>query len=305
MSALSEQLGAADPDQIRTFLSTTPASTLADLFEATSDEELQELLDTPGTRKEVVAMLMRRMPELTEPKLLRALDATIRFELTHRGKVTEDHVLTFHRGAVTEVEQYDDPNVTIRTTVVHIIRLVTAQENAALLAIAGDLTFDGDAILALDLAAAFAGRVGKVVAVAELEPSDVAAAVKRASGASLRAFMSTSARGLVLTEVFRRFPDFIDDSKSASLGSTIVFRLGGADEPERYVVRFVDGVCTTAEGDTEERDATIVMDGADFLRLATGNLNMMKAGVLGKIAVKGNRAAALALSRAMDVPRAS
>jgi len=77
-------------------------------------------------------------------------------------------------------------------------------------------------------------------------------------------------------------------------------------------VRLVDGTCEVVEegGDGQgdgaaHRDATLMLSGVDFLRLATGHLNPVLGVLKGSLKVKGDRTKALAFSSALDLPVAS
>ena len=76
-------------------------------------------------------------------------------------------------------------------------------------------------------------------------------------------------------------------------------------EVDRYVVHVADGVCTieTSPPEGQRRDATITVEGADFLRLATGQLHPVRGVLTGALKVKGDRAKALALNAVMVPPQ--
>jgi putative sterol carrier protein len=123
----------------------------------------------------------------------------------------------------------------------------------------------------------------------------------------MRSVMEGDFRPIVLEEVFRRFPEFIDTGKAAGLELTVGFRIGGRPDGEvdRYVVHVRDGVCTieTDPPEGQRRDATITVDGADFLRLALGQLHPVRGVLTGSLKVKGDRAKALALNAVMVPPQ--
>ena len=119
--------------------------------------------------------------------------------------------------------------------------------------------------------------------------------------------MAGGFRPVVLGEVFRRFPEFIDAHKARRLRLSVGFRVGGRTDGEldRYVVHVADGACRveTDPPEGERRDATLTLDGADFLRLATGQLNPVTGVLTGRLKVKGDRAKALAFNAAMKPPQ--
>ncbi|CAB4724347.1 unannotated protein [freshwater metagenome] len=123
----------------------------------------------------------------------------------------------------------------------------------------------------------------------------------------LREVMSGGFRPVVLDEIFRRLPDFVNARRAARLDLTIGFRLlgGPGGEPERWVVRIDHGACKVEAGDPGgHRDATITCEGHDFLRLATGHLSAVSGVLKGQLKVKGEKAKALQLASVLDIPKA-
>ena len=118
--------------------------------------------------------------------------------------------------------------------------------------------------------------------------------------------MASGFRPIVLSEIFRRLPDYVNPRKAAKADLTIGFRLLGnpSGEIERYVVRVSGGVATVAIGDAgERRDATVTCEGHDYLRLATGHLNPVTGVLKGQLKVRGDKAKALQLSSVIDIPQ--
>ena len=119
--------------------------------------------------------------------------------------------------------------------------------------------------------------------------------------------MASGFRQVVLDEIFRRLPDFLDQRKARGVALTVGFRLLGnpSGEIERYVVRVRDGRALVETGDAgEERDATVTCQGHDYLRLATGHLNPVVGLLKGTLKVRGDKAKALQLSSIIDFPTA-
>src|SRR5690606_33220758 len=114
----------------------------------------------------------------------------------------------------------------------------------------------------------------------DLDPIDVATALKGASTDHLRKVMASGFRPIVLDEVFRRLPAFVNERKARHLDLTVAFRLEGhfCGAVDRYVVRLADGTATVVSDPDEaqagaHRDATVTCEAHDFLRLATGHLS--------------------------------
>jgi putative sterol carrier protein len=272
------------------------------------DEDLRRLIDLDHFRAEGVVAILDRFPEFADADRLRGIDGVARFDLARGKKVSERHTARFGGGSVS-LEPDAAPDVTISAEIIDFVRLVTGQCNAALLYLGARLGIEGDAMLALAVGSVFRvpGSDQAAVDPTALDPVDVATAVATTSGKHMRAVMEGGFRPVVLEEVFRRFPDFIDAGKAADLALTVGFRIGGRTDGEvdRYCVHVRDGACTieTDPPEGQRRDATITLDGADFLRLATGQLHPVRGVLTGALKVKGDRAKALALNAVMVPPQ--
>lgn len=308
MSAVVERLAGMSQVEVRSFFADTEVVEITALIRAMSDEELQRLIALDHFREEGVVAILDRFAEFADPDRLATVDGAVRFRLTRGQSPDEVHTVRFTDGAVA-LDQTAAPDVTITAEIGEFVRLVTGQSNAALLYLSGQLDIDGDELLALAVGTLFTVPGTDHVAVdpTSLDPVDVATAVARTSGAHMRKVMAGGFRPIVLEEVFRRFPDFVDDGRAGRLSLSVGFRIGGrADgEVDRYVVHLRDGACTIEVGAPEgqRRDATISLEGADFLRLATGQLHPVKGVLTGQLKVRGDRGKALALNGAMNPPQ--
>ncbi len=107
--------------------------------------------------------------------------------------------------------------------------------------------------------------------------------------------------------MFRRFPDFVDARRAARMRFSVGFRIDGRPDGgvDRYCVHVADGTCRIEVGPPEgqRRDATISIDGADFLRLVTGQLNPVRGFLSGAMKIRGDRGKAMALGTVMVPPK--
>ncbi len=280
---------------------------------ATSDDHLLELIGRAEVRPLAIAALVSRMHEYAVPERLAEVAGVVRFDLERRGELLERHGLAFDRGTV---EHLPDPpasrkvDVVLRTSVLRFVRIVSGERNAGLEYLAGKLDIEGDADLALAVGGLFRvpGTDDVAVDPTALDPVDVATALKGAKADHLRKVMASGFRPIVLDEIFRRLPSFVDQRKARHLDLTIGFRLegradGGAD---RYVVRVADGGATVTT-DAEEgsaRDATVTCEAHEFLRLATGHLSAITGVLRGQLKIRGDKAKALQLATVIDFPKA-
>lgn len=308
MSAVTDRFTAMSPTELDAFFRTSDILEVTDLIRGVSDDDLRGLIEIKHFREEGVIAILDRFDEFADADRLAEITGVVRFELRRSKKQVEVHTARFSVGKV-EMEDGGTPDVTIAAQISDFVRLVTGQANAALLYLSGTLHVEGDEMLALAVGSVFLipGSDHAAVDPTALDPVDVATAVAMAPSKHMREVMEGGFRPIVLEEVFRRFPEFIDADKAIDLRLCIGFRIGGRkdDEVDCYTVHIDHGVCTV-ESDPPEgqvRDATISLNGADFLRLATGRLHPVRGVLTGALKVKGPRAKALALNAVMVPPQ--
>lgn len=308
MSAVIDRFSGMSEAEMNDYFCTTDVLAITQMIRATTDDELRRLIELDPFREEAVDAILDRFPEFADTQRLTEIDGVVRFELTRSKKQTDCHTARFARGTVT-LEPDATPDVTITADIVDFVRLVTGQSNAALLYLGDRLGITGQEMLALAVGTVFTvpGSDHAAVDPTLLDPVEVATAVATTSGRHMRAVMEGGFRPIVLAEVFRRFPDFIDTGKARTLRLSVGFRIGGRKDGQvdRYCVHVEEGVCTieTDPAEGQHRDATITIEGADFLRLVTGQLHPVRGVLTGALKVKGDRSKALALNAVMIPPQ--
>ena len=307
-----DQLKTADSGEAARFFGAVDPELLVQAVAAASDADLLALIDRDQIRSAAVAGILGRLHEFSVPERVARLRGVIRFDLQQRGTLLERHALAFDDGTMELRPDADDQapaDVVLTTSVLVFIRLVSGERNAGLEYLSGGLDIDGDADLALGVGGIFRvpGTGSVAVDPTALDPVDVATVLKGVKGDHLAKVMRSGFRTVVLGEIFRRLPDFVDPKKAAKAQLRVGFRLTGAPsgEIERYVVEVDRGMAIVTDGDEGgERDATVTCEGHDFLRLATGHLSPIAGVLRGQLKVKGDRAKALQLSSVIDIPQA-
>jgi putative sterol carrier protein len=308
VSDVIERFIEMSPTEATDYFCTSEVLEITEMIRAASDDDLRRLIDLDHFREAAVDAILDRFAEFSDEARLAEVDGVVRFELARSKKQSECHTARFAGGHVT-LEPEGTPDVTIAADILDFVRLVTGESNAALLYLGGRLGVQGREMLALEVGTLFTvpGSDHAAVDPTSLDPVDVATAVATASVKHMRAVMEGGFRPIVLEEVFRRFPDFIDTGKARTMRLDVGFRIGGRrdGEVDRYCVHIEDGTCTieTDPPEGQRRDATITIDGADFLRLVTGQLHPVRGVLTGAMKVKGDRAKALALNAVMVPPQ--
>lgn len=311
MSPDLEQLRTASRAEAVDFFAGVDAEALVAAVRATSDDDLLALLARDEIRPAAVEGILARLHEYAVAERLAELRGVVRFDLERRGTLLERHGLTFEGGGLTlrpGLSGSEPIDVVLRTSLLRFVRIVSGERNAGLEYLSGRLDIDGDEMLALAVGGIFRVPGTGEVAVDPtlLDPVEVATALGEVRSDHLKKVMASGFRPIVLGEIFRRLPEYVNPRKAAKADLTIGFRLLGnpSGEIERYVVRVTGGAATVATGDAgEERDATVTCEGHDYLRLATGHLNPVTGVLKGQLKVRGDKAKALQLSSVIDIPQ--
>lgn len=307
------RLGTASAEEATAFFASVAPEALVEAVRETSDTDLLGLLARDEVRPAAVAGILTRLHEYAISERLAELHGVVRFDLERRGALLERQGLCFDNGAMRllpDVSGTAPVDVVLKTSLLRFVRLISGERNAGLEYLSGKLDIEGDAMLALAVGGIF--RVPGTGQVAmdptTLDPVDVATVLRGVRPDHLKKVMSSGFRPVVLDEIFRRLPDFVNPRKAARLRLTVGFRLLGnpSGEVDRYVVRIERGAATVTSGadQGEERDATVTCEGHDYLRLATGHLNPVTGVLKGQLKVKGDKAKALQLSSVIDIPQA-
>lgn len=263
---------------------------------------------------ETLSGLLERLPEHAIADRLAGIEGDVRLEVGEPGGPQVSRTVRFDRGAVTVVGAGDGaPDVVLRTSLERFAAIVAGEANAGLEYLRGTLEIEGDADLALAVGGIFRvpGTADVAVDPRALDPVDVAEVLGEVDRQHLEKVMVSGFRGVVLGEIFRRLPEFVNPRKAARVELVVGLRLTGhpSGEVERYVVRVDRGTATVSAGvsagaDTDDRDATVTCQGHDFVLLATGHLNPVVGVLRGRLKVRGDQARALQLSSVIDIPRA-
>ncbi len=306
----------ASAQEAAAFFAGVDPERLVEAVRDTTDDELLELIGRDEIRPAAIEGILSRLHEYAVEERIAVIEGTVRFDLERRGVLLERCSLAFQQGNlefVPDPAESDPVDVVLRTSVLRLVRLVSGERNAGLEYLGGKLDIEGDADLALAVGGVFRVPGSGEIAMdpTALDPVDVSAALAGVSADHLRKVMASGFRGVVLGEIFRRLPDFVNDRKARGADLLIGFRLLGHPdgEIERYAVRVRDGVATVSrpeagdtEADGEARDATVTCEAYDFLRLATGHLSAITGVLRGQLKVKGDKAKALQLSSIIDIP---
>jgi putative sterol carrier protein len=120
----------------------------------------------------------------------------------------------------------------------------------------------------------------------------------------LEQLMRTPVRRVVLDGIFWQMPQHLDRRRAAGMRSSIRWRITGRSDgrADTYDLEVEDGRCLVTRGSEIEPRVTITVDGAEFLRIATGNSDPMRAYFNGRLALAGDIMVAAKLVSLFRIP---
>jgi putative sterol carrier protein len=129
--------------------------------------------------------------------------------------------------------------------------------------------------------------------------------VRNAPQERIEQVMATPARRVVVAGIFWQLPQHVSRRQAAGTDATIRWEITGpAGAVDVFDLQIADGRCRVHRGGSEaEPRVTITLDGAEFLRLATGNADPMQDYFSGKIKLKGDIMLAAKLQSLFRVPK--
>jgi alkyl sulfatase BDS1-like metallo-beta-lactamase superfamily hydrolase len=131
--------------------------------------------------------------------------------------------------------------------------------------------------------------------------------VRDSSEARLERLMRSPLRRVVLGAIFWQMPRHVDREQARGRRSSIRWRITGRPDAgvDVYQLELADESCAVVRDPKgSEPQLTITVDGAEFLRLATGNSNPMQAYFGGRIALSGDIMLAARLASLFRIPAA-
>lgn len=130
--------------------------------------------------------------------------------------------------------------------------------------------------------------------------------VRDAPAERIEQLMRSPARRPILDGIFWRMPKQIDSKRAAGVTTSVRWCITGRSDGgiDGYKLEIDDGRASTgrAEGDETHR-LTITLDGAEFVRIATGNSEPMEAYFKGRVLLAGDIMFAASLGSMFKMPR--
>jgi putative sterol carrier protein len=112
----------------------------------------------------------------------------------------------------------------------------------------------------------------------------------------------------VLDAIFWQMPQYVNRNAASGVKAIVHWHItnGAGSGGDAYELAIDDGSCTARRGKSSaEPQLTITLDAAEFVRLATGNSDPVKAYLSGKVTLRGDIMLAARLQTLFRIPVAA
>jgi putative sterol carrier protein len=255
-------------------------------------------------RQVLVDEIIRRFPEHIDTSAAKGVSGVIAWQLAGFGDELDTFALIIEDGIVwTSRRVPRKRDVTVRLGVISFLKLATGHGDPSAMALAGDLELEGDAELALKLLhfvqIPTEGGPVKLPAASTIDMPELVGLIRRLPERQLRERLRGPVGKVLLDEVFRRMPDYVDADRAAGICALVVWQFTGPDGAvtHEYRTLFHQGRCELGAGAGAERRAVIRTDPVVFFKLVGGTAKPISSWLTGKISVRGDRLFAARLPR--------
>jgi putative sterol carrier protein len=151
------------------------------------------------------------------------------------------------------------------------------------------------------------GRLRRLVSEAPGQLADgVAKVVRDAPDDRIDWLMRTPARRAILDGIFWQMPRHLDRKRATGVSAAVRWRITGRSDggSDIYYLEVTDGEAQVVRSDPAvEPRVTITLDGAEFLRIVTGNADAMRSYFTGRMTIAGDILTAGKLVTLFRVPK--
>ena len=137
-----------------------------------------------------------------------------------------------------------------------------------------------------------------------VDPAEFAKSVATTPDEQLAEGMRGELRGQILGEIFRRMEEHFDASKAQGVDAVMHWKITGGpgDSVDHYEAVIKNGACTVTDQPSHSPRVTFTIDGVNFLKLVTGNVDGPKLFMTGGLKIEGDLMFAATAANLFKVP---
>lgn len=260
------------------------------------------------TRQIPVDEIIRRFPDYLDMEAAKGISGMIGWELIGPGDEVDRFSLAVDNGVVKIGRELDvEPTVTLRMGVVSFLKIATGNGDPSAMVLSGDLELTGDAWLALDLLRLIriptAEGMTRPRSPNSVDVQAVARLIREIPDRQLQQRLDGPVRQILLDEIFRRMPAYLDADRAARVHALVAWQITGRPDGgvNEYRTLISGSSCTVGELPGRPR-TTVRTDPVTFLKLVTGNASPPGALLRRRLSIRGDLLFASRLPGLFHVP---
>jgi len=288
-------------------------SDFARMVAATPDELLGAAMRTE-LRGVILDEVFRRFEWFFETERAGSAEGTVEWRVGRDGGEPDRYAVRIANGKCTVEKELTAraARTTLEIDAVDCLRLVTGGLSQPLLLLGGRLRVAGDENFAIEHGGFFSlptpdggSRAADPISdLARIDLTEIVTVVAETPDAVLRGAVRGAFRDVLLEEVFRRFPAFIDPERSRGVNAAFEWRIVDDGRRDHYVVAIEDGRCRSGREVDAEPQAILRLGAPDLLKLVTGNANPYRMILTRRLRFGGDPLLVARLPRLFRIPAA-
>jgi putative sterol carrier protein len=139
-----------------------------------------------------------------------------------------------------------------------------------------------------------------------IDPAEAAKAVASATDEQLAEGMKSENRGLILDQIFERMGEHVKADAAKAVDAVVLWKITGRPDggEDLYEVVLKGGTATVNKESTQPPRVTFTLDGVDFLKLVTSNVQGPELFMTGKLKLEGDMMFAATMPALFTIPNA-
>lgn len=260
----------------------------------------------------LVDEIVRRFPDYLDAEAAAGIRGVVGWELVGLGNEVDRFLLIIENGVVKiGRDLVAAPTVTLRLGVISFLKLATGNGDPCTMVLSGDLELAGDGWFALQLLRLIRiptqQGVVQLCGPNKLDVTAVARLAREIPEGHLRKRLRDPVRRILLEEIFRRLPSYLDRGHAVGVDALVAWQLTGRSDGgyNEYRTLIRGGVCTVGDAATlpGRPRVSVRTEPVVFLKLVTGNAGALSMLLRQRLTVRGDPLLASRLPRIFRLPR--
>lgn len=137
-----------------------------------------------------------------------------------------------------------------------------------------------------------------------VDPAEFAKSIATTPDEQLAEGMRSELRGQILSEIFRRMEEHVDETRAKGIEAVMHWKITGGpeDSVDHWEAVVADGTCKVSDEPSRSPRVTFTIDGVNFLKLVTGNADGPQLFMTGGLKIEGDVMFAAQAAGLFEIP---